>query len=546
MPGVSTACGAGKFTCNPKVFTLRGQPTCITAKGKCSEKSESCVAEFRKRRESLGMTPDELKKWAEEASKGLGQLEATALANDSVGAHCAKRKKDKDCLALASLKEDIQKQGVKVATAQEHQQQLIQGQKRRQQAMEQDYGEKPNNWTPKGTLPPTPTARPADAPAQPIDPGSNCEGQMATNLGVLSCVACGLAANDSDAQSQGVSEFVALMGVVAQTYDGGPYSSYTASGRESLLTHVIDRISAYGFCTDQEYGSGALNSINSQRLIRNIIDGKEKTRESFLFFKLGTSDSADAAFSSLGIGPQQLRGIRSAQFESPENSGRFPASENVAMERNMGDRQPASLFGWFRRNPRTQAPSQAYAVELFNGRGDRQTVNRTRRNSPSGFNSSRRNPAQQRWEFQSQAQGHATAFPQSAFSSCTAGLQRRGGAKESFNICTPSNRGFQLNLKNYKANEKLRDALYTRCGMKAPQRQRPAFCPSACINSYAYGSGASWLRNCDSEGPGGNGPGSGGKGGESESGRGGGKGAESSGGRGGNDGGKGGESSGTR
>ncbi|NCN95770.1 MAG: hypothetical protein GW917_03535, partial [Bdellovibrionales bacterium] len=345
--------------------------------------------------------------------------------------------------------------------------------------------------------------------------------------------------------------FIALMGVVAQTYDGGPYKTNTESGRQRLLSHVIDRVSAYGFCTDSEYGSGALNNTSSQRTIRAVIDGQVPTRKSFLFFKWGSTDNADAAFSALGIGPQQRKAFGYGHLFDYKglDEDRFPTE---VLDAPSNERAPASATDPDMHGGRKTYKKDPFARFLDRLRGAKQTPKApTKAYSDALFNDPQTdNVAQRRWNNQAEAQGHMTTFPNSAFSSCTQGLQRRGGTNSSFNICQPDKKGFAVNLKNYNKNDKLRNALYENCGLKPPRRKKPSFCPNQCIRSAAYGA-ASWLRECEGSGndgdPGGpDGPT--GKGGEGESGRGpgpGGKGGEDSGGRGPGPGGKGGEASGS-
>ncbi|NCN95710.1 MAG: hypothetical protein GW917_03215, partial [Bdellovibrionales bacterium] len=208
-PSVSTKCGPGKFTCNPSLFTLKGNPTCIAAGGSCASRSNSCVTEFRNQRNQLGMTQEELNAWAQDASKGLSSLNSKAFGNSRVEEHCASRPNDKDCLALKEIEKDIQAQGAHVATAQERTAAQLAAYDAKKDALDGGNGD---NSTPKGLpganepveeFPPAPVS----GQPQPINPGGGCVNQLSANLGALSCVACGLAAADGEAASQGVSEF---------------------------------------------------------------------------------------------------------------------------------------------------------------------------------------------------------------------------------------------------------------------------------------------------------------------------------------------------
>ncbi len=465
-------CGSA-FTCNPNVFFIptggSTKPICVPNSGNCGSKSQACLTEFRRQRSSGGMTTNQFNAWAQAASGGLGSLNRTTLGAESVEARCATRPNDSDCRALAELKSDIESANVRVLSTQEFN-------SARQAELDARRGNA-SVGNPKGFGP--------DVGATPASYPSPSAGV----LGPLECIASGLTAADPSTAGQ-VNEYIALMGVAAQTYDGGPFRSDTEDGRRRLLENVIERVSSYGYCTDSEFRSGALSNASSQSQIRDVIDGREAMTSGFLFFRWTNSNKSASILANFGI-----------------TDDRAPMHPRTRAHTYTPQRSTcgfwARLFG--RCSQANPDYTTAYSNQVFQ--------------HPRSIDGT---PVGQQMHFRAQSQGHQVNFPNTPFASCTRAIQARGQKNPAFRMCEPKGKsGFSLNKKGVEANSNLANQLYQACGLAPKKRIIPRTCPEKCHDSYAFGRRSSWLKGCTPprEGEGGKdgpgpGPGPGGKGGE--------------------------------
>lgn len=118
---------------------------------------------------------------------------------------------------------------------------------------------------------PAPEVRPPPEVVEvtPEPPRDDCMSRNRTKLGELACIACGLEEwNPADVLQQGggATKWVALIGIMAQTYHG-PYNPGNSGSKDLYLTRVAEMISAYGYCTDNEYPMSLPNET------RNWLDG---------------------------------------------------------------------------------------------------------------------------------------------------------------------------------------------------------------------------------------------------------------------------------
>jgi hypothetical protein len=97
-----------------------------------------------------------------------------------------------------------------------------------------------------------------------------------TKLGELACIACGMEEwNPADVLTVGggVTKWLSLLGIMAQTYHDG-YNIGNASSLDHYKARVIEMVSTYGYCTDNEY-----KPMNLPNGSRDWIDGSSSLRE---------------------------------------------------------------------------------------------------------------------------------------------------------------------------------------------------------------------------------------------------------------------------
>jgi hypothetical protein len=112
-------------------------------------------------------------------------------------------------------------------------------------------------------------------PPPVVPPTDDCDARNRTKLGDLACIACAMEEwNPADVLTQGggVTKWVALMGVMAQTYHG-PYNVGNKESKDFYLGRVAEMVSAYGYCTDNEYPMNLPNDT------RDWLDGSSSLRE---------------------------------------------------------------------------------------------------------------------------------------------------------------------------------------------------------------------------------------------------------------------------
>lgn len=486
-PVVSSDCGSGKFTCNPKIFSVGSESTCVSSGGSCSARSNACVVAFRSKASSAGLSQAQYAQWSKHASEGLTSLRMTGIGSGTVESHCSSAPRDKDCIALASMEAEITKTGTKVYTRQERLTQM----QEKLEARQKNKG----YVSPKGLVN---NPEPIIQPGQQLPPPTgDCMQRYEAQLGPLACVACGLEqADPSVAGGGGASQFVALLGVVSQTYDG-PHKANTAHGKQKLLEDVIDRLASYGYCTNSEYGANALSGAQNQSLVRGIIDGRQPMTSGWWIFKRRNKQLEAQVFSSFGI-----------QSQRPDTTSAY------AQE----------MFNPFCQMNKDRYPDQYRYVNCVP--------------TKPLFGSAKPPASFRQVNYHAMAQGHYTQFPGAQFSRCAQATKTRSLQKAEFDFCQ-ANRGlFAANQNGVSASYRFKEAIYRSCGMGSPRKER-TYCPRDCVNSTVFGYAATRLPRCESgDGPPDRGgPSPGGKGGEKESDRGGGgdsgKGGESSSSRGG-------------
>lgn len=478
-PVVGKDCGSGKFTCNPKIFSVGGEPTCVSSAGSCSARSNACVVAFRSKASSAGLSQAQYAQWSKQASEGLTTLRMTGIGSGTVESHCSSSKRDKDCIALASMEKEISKTGAKVVSRAERLTQM---------QANFDKNKKSKGYiSPKGLVNnPEPIIQPNQ---QIAPPAGDCMQRYQAQLGPLACVACGLEqADPSVAGGGGASQFVALLGVVSQTYDG-PHRANTAQGRQQLLEDVIDRLASYGYCTNSEYGANALNGAQNQSLVRGIIDGRQPMTSGWWIFKKRNKNLEAQVFSSFGI-----------------QSRRSDTTAAYAQE----------MFSPYCRMNKDRYPNQYRDINCV-------------KTKPL-FGSAKPPVSYRQVNYHAMAQGHYSQFPSAQFSRCAQATKTRSLQKAEFDFCQ-TNRGiFAANQDGASASYRFKDAIYKSCGMGAPKKER-TYCPRDCVSSTVFGYAATRLPRCES-GEGSEGRTSTGKGGEPSSSRSGGgsqgKGGESS------------------
>lgn len=571
VPVVRSEACSGKFTCNPVFYSINGQNTCVDSFNGCGSKLQACNEEFKKKfgLDGSSMRADQLmdpasrpayNQWAQQAAASIspvphqsstpskqtsaslgwrlfaslfGESEAsgrtpasTGIRSESVDAYCRRKRQEEGkypqgCTYL------MEKQAQLTTTSKS-----VQAGQRQYAAATSGFSPQSQGWSSAGstasaspTLPPPtpPSVRPASAPAM----GGNCIAQNQAKLGALACVACGL--QQAQGLSDGVDQYVALLGVMAQTYQGKE-NVKTAEGARRLQAKVIDMVSSYGYCTNSEYQAPIGSNAG---LIRSTIDGETQLeRRFFFFFRSGNRQQTQKAFQALGV--------RWSQNHGP-----------VYAQEMFTDSQPrgGGFFGWLRRI----------------------------------FGSHRSDPVNRQRRFHSMATGHdrlvhspkstATGKAPVAFDRCFNAIKRRTKSSPAYHICQDDCKklppGATCRKKIYNkqaraANDSLHAQLLRSCGIQPYQRASSSYCDNTCINSLVFGAGKTHLPGCQEkprlesdgrdpnnpgkggEGSSGRGPGGGGgKGGESSSGRGGGGGSPGGGSPGGG-GGKGGEASSVR
>lgn len=475
--GQSQSCGAGKFTCNERIYSIPKsggglEPTCISNSSSCSSRSSACTEALKSKLNAM-TDGARVKAWSERSSQGLTSLRMQALGAKRIGEHCASRPNDKDCQALTSIESELTARGAQV-----------QSQEQKISEMAQDFQSRHNP-----TMDPFNSKGIGADPLIPADgeypvPAGDCTSRNQAQLGALACVACGLeAADPAVAQGGGAEEFIALMGVVSQTYKG-PHATNDSAGRQKLQEDVINRLANYGYCTDLEYTGGAgmsALSSGSASQIRGIIDGQQPMKRGWFLFKRVDNNALTPVMSSFGI------------------------------------------------EAKTKWGASAYSHDMFSERG-----------GSAGY------AQNQQTSFAAISRGYYKGYPNSRFSRCAKAIENRRHQRMESRVCKPrsnSTQDWQFNQENMNANDRMVSSIRSACGLppKQPSRWGNRACTPNCHNTTGFF--ASWFNGCrDGDGPGVGGPGGPGKGGEDSSGRDTGKGAE--GGDGGRDSGKGAEGGG--
>ncbi len=106
-------------------------------------------------------------------------------------------------------------------------------------------------------------------------PSTSCIERNRTKLGELACIACGLEEwNPADVLTNGggATKWVALLGIMAQTYHG-PYNPGDRASRDQYLGRVAEMVATYGYCTDNEYPMSMPNDA------RDWIGGRSSLRQ---------------------------------------------------------------------------------------------------------------------------------------------------------------------------------------------------------------------------------------------------------------------------
>lgn len=176
------------------------------------------------------------------------------------------------------------------------------------------------------TRPEPPPPPPEVVEITPEPPRDDCMSRNRTKLGDLACIACGLEEwNPADVLQQGggATKWVALIGIMAQTYHG-PYNPGNSGSKDLYLTRVAEMISAYGYCTDNEYPMSLPNET------RNWLDGNPS---------LANKGSDQTKFAS-GFGLMSNKKALFANHVQNANRPMYYAKEIF----NVGD-------GWEKRNP---------------------------------------------------------------------------------------------------------------------------------------------------------------------------------------------------
>jgi hypothetical protein len=275
----------------------------------------------------------------------------------------------------------------------------------------------------------------------------DCMSRYRAQLGALACVACGLEdAADADIKhGRGVGNWLSLVGIMAQSYYG-PYNTQDSLSRKAFQQRVIDMVSSYGYCTDNEY---RVNTGSAADSVRAWLDGRKRLHQGLIF------PNADEK--------------------------RFVALFGLGSDRK-------SLFGG------VPDSGLSYASQIFDDSGR------------TGFD--RGNVQERQWRFRSMLKAHRNSYPTTAFSKCAAQLESRLTTSSSFRMC-PIKIGHWKNGaermiypksitdRELSANGKIRGAMAESCGLTAKSTMPSRRCDNQCWYNYTYRSMSSTLRNCD-------------------------------------------------
>lgn len=306
---------------------------------------------------------------------------------------------------------------------------------------------------------------------------TDCRRQYATSLGPLACVACGLAQAFPKDAAKGFTNWISLVGIMAQTYHGRENVAIP-NDRARLQRNVIDMISSYGYCTDADY---PIDPQANGDEVRSLIDGQKSLSGWSIFNGNGKDKTAFA-----------------------------------------------NIFGF----KRSYFSSMTYAEEIFHQDWfDKDNVHQRQWRFRSMLQGYRKN-------FPSGPFAHCAAALENNISSRSASHK---ATRNVFNMCvnTYYRPGGQMNKRVLANNDKLYKTLSQSCGLSGARPHKNYTCDNTCWRSGVFGELKTRIRGCinqdnsqlDNRG----GADHGGKGGEGGEGHGGGvgKGGEPSGSHGG-------------
>jgi hypothetical protein len=261
-------------------------------------------------------------------------------------------------------------------------------------------------------------------------------------------VACGLEkVAGAEVTNKGVDNWLSLLGVSAQAFSG-PYNSADSGSKAALQQRVIEMVSSYGYCTDDQY---------------NIDPGPSESRD----WIDGTRPP-----------PHQRGGAFKALFPPQDDEVRFASTYQVS-------------------SPNSKR--MTFAAELFddNGRSDGWEVG---------------NVQQRQWRFRSKLAAHAKTYKGSAFGRCAAQIEDKLAHSSNFKMCQITKgrlpgRAGEKNLypayisdAELKSNSRVYEAMAGACHLPVKRKMPTRQCDSVCWGSRVYPSSAAQLRNCDHDG----------------------------------------------
>jgi len=305
------------------------------------------------------------------------------------------------------------------------------------------------------TPPPTPDRRdkdkdggevvpeePPPTPRPPTPPPTDCLTRYEATLGPLACVACGLESRREAnlRNGGGVSKWISLLGMMAQTYYG-PYNVSNRASRTAFQKQVSEMVVSYGYCTNHEFPDYQEITPASNSTRRDWIEGRARLDDGY-------------------SGGERERG--------------FAFSYGLMSNKRGG------LFGNGTQVQNFNRP-MCYTHEIFDDSGRH------------GFSSS--SPAERQWRFRSMIAGHRSSFPNSGFGRCASAIEQRLGQDSLFRMCTiavpaagkPVIRPIAMTDEEWANNQSLYSTLARSCGFGERENNRD--CDGGCESSTVFNTG---------------------------------------------------------
>jgi len=292
-----SSCGSGQFACNPSIYSPNGTPKdalCVPDAGNCTAKANSCLQKFKKEfRLNDASFPKTLKKdeldkynnWAFHVYQEVHRIKTATISSNkqfpSVESYCKTAPNDGDCKVLDQVNASVQTHALASSAAANYKEPFS------QYNSVDSYKE----WTKNQGNLQTNFPDNKNQDAAPAGPGSDCW-ERARYLDPLSCVACGL---ESFTGKKGVDRYVALLGVMAQAYQGKE-SLKNSESIWNLQRKVIEMIADNGYCTNAQYGGDV--SSRDQKAIQSALGTPDRH---FSLFGSGLGNRQKEAYKALGI-----------------------------------------------------------------------------------------------------------------------------------------------------------------------------------------------------------------------------------------------------